>query len=104
MTTPFRVPLVPAQPQRLSLSMAGTIYQLTLKWCAPARCWVLDIADSASEPIVTGIPLVTGASLLEQYGYLGIGGALVPQTDHDANAVPTFDNLGDTGNLYFVTS
>lgn len=103
MSTAFEVPLVPAQPQRLSLSMAGIFYQLTIKWCAPAVCWILDIADSLGNPLVSGIPIITGADLLEQYAYLGIGGKLIAQTDHDTFAVPTFANLGDTGNLYFVT-
>jgi len=104
MSTPYKVPLTPGKPQRITVSLAGTLYELTVKWCAPASCWILDIATSTGEPVVSGIPLITGVNLLAQYAYLGIGGALVAQTDSDAGAVPTFDNLGDTGNLYFVTT
>jgi hypothetical protein len=48
--------------------------------------------------------LVTGADLLEQFGYLDLGGAFIVQTDHDIDAVPTFANLGTAGRLYFVAS
>ena len=88
--------------QKLSVSLNGTAYQVTLHWCAPSACWVADIADQGGDPIVSGIPLVTGSPLLEQYAYLGIPGDLFVQTDFDAYAVPTFDNLGKTSHLYFV--
>jgi hypothetical protein len=101
--TAFEVPLVPSKPQKVTVSLAGVPYQLTVRWCAPAAAWMLDIADANDNPILSGCLVVTGADLLEQYGYLGIGGKLIAQTDHDLFAVPTFDNLGDTGHLYFVT-
>jgi hypothetical protein len=103
MSTPYEVPLIPSQPQKLTISLAGVFYQLTVKWCQPAAAWILDIADALGNALVRGIPLITGTDLLAPYAYLGIGGHLVVQTDHDTLAVPTFDNLGDTGHLYFVT-
>lgn len=66
--------------------------------------WVLDIADSANNPLVQGIPLVTGCDLLQQFGHLGIGGALWVLTDGDPMAVPTYHNLGSLSHLYFVTT
>lgn len=99
----FEVPLSP-QPQRFSVPLAGLTYNLKVRWCATAACWMLDIADAEGNPIVQGIAIITGADLLEQYAYLGIGGQLIAQTDHNVDAVPTFDNLGDIGHLYFVTA
>ncbi|MNU03634.1 hypothetical protein D3C72_2477290 [compost metagenome] len=64
---------------------------------------MLDIATAARVPILTGIPVVTGLDLLAQYAYLGFGGMLIVQTDHDADAVPTLGNIGIAGRLYFVT-
>lgn len=86
----------------MSISLLSIIYRLTLKWNQNSQCWILDITDVNSIPILTGIPLVTGADLLEQFEYLGIGGQLIAQTDNNIDAVPTFDNLGSTGHLYFV--
>lgn len=77
--------------------------KLSVKWCKPAACWVADIADINGNPIVSGIPLVTGADLLEQFGYLRLGGQLLAQTDHDTDAVPTFTNLGKEGHMYFLS-
>jgi hypothetical protein len=67
-----------------------------------AGSWVLDIADDIGNPILSGIPLVTGANLLSQYGYLGFGGGLYVMTTSDPDAVPTFENLGDDGLLYWT--
>lgn len=102
--TAFLIPFVPGVPQRFTTTLGGTEYQLTAYWCRPSNCWVLDIADSGGTPILTGIPVVTGCNLLEQYAYLNFGGSLVAQTSNDAGAVPTFNNLGDQGNLFFVTT
>jgi len=102
MTTTYEVPLSP-QPQKMSISLGGVVYDILLKWNVPANCWMLDISDSNSNPIVTSIPLVTGADLLAQYGYLNFGGQLIATTDNDMAVVPTLTNLGDTSHLYFVT-
>ena len=99
--TAYEIPLS-ANPQTLSVNLAGAYYNLTVKWNAQNTSWVLDIADSNNNPLVQGIALVTGADLLEQYAYLGIGGQLQVQTDSDTFAVPTIDNLGTDSHLYFI--
>lgn len=103
MPTFYEIPLDP-RPQRFSIALAGTTYNLTVRYRnADEAGWTLDIADANKAAIVQGIPLVTGANLLAQYGHLGIGGRLWVQTTDDPDAVPTFDNLGDASKLYFVT-
>lgn len=98
----WEIPLSP-EPQRLAITLAGVAYVLTVRWRdADQGGWVLDIADGQSVPILAGVPLVTGADLLAQYAHLGFAGELIVQTDHDLDAVPTFENLGDTSHLYFV--
>ena len=101
--TAYLVPLQ-ANAQTFPISLAGTVYNLTIHWNAPSAAWILDIADAGKNPMVSGIPLVTGTDLLAQYAYLGFGGQLIAQTDNDTSAVPTYANLGQGGNLYFVTS
>jgi hypothetical protein len=98
----FEIPLTPGTPQLLRITIVNVVYNLSLKWCDPAQAWTLDILDVNSNPIVTGLQLVTGADLLEQLTYLVIGGQLVAQTDNQPYTVPTFQNLGVTGHLYFV--
>ena len=99
----FEIPLT-SEPQRFSVTLAGVVYQMKLRWHAKSDAWILDIADSEGAAIVQGIPLVTGVDILGQYGYLGIGGQLIAQTDFDPSAPPSATNLGTTGHLYFVTS
>jgi len=97
----YEVPLISA-PQTLSTTWAGVVYNLNIYWNWPSQTWIMDIADSANTPLLSGVPLVTGCDLLAQYKYLKIGGQLTVQTDHDRLAPPTFTNLGQTSHLYFI--
>lgn len=100
--TPLEIPLTPSA-QKFQIALGLLTYTLTLKWVdQPNGGWTLDIGDSDENPIVGGIPLITGADLLEQYKYVGIPGQLIVQTDHDINAVPTYENLGINSHLYFI--
>lgn len=101
--TAFEIPLL-STPQSLSISLAGTQYNLIVRWNDPAQVWVLDINDSNNNPIVNGIALTTGVDLLGQYKYLNFGGSLYLQTDYDTLADATFYNLGSTAHLYFVVT
>jgi hypothetical protein len=97
----YEIPLSP-RPQRMTLNLGGSIYQLRFGFANEAEGgWFMDIADSLGNPMVTGIPLVTGADLLAQYRYLGIPGRLWVTTDGAPNAVPTYANLGSAGHLFF---
>lgn len=89
--------------QKFSISLSGVTYNLTLVFNTMSDCWVLDIADINNVPLVCGIPLVTGHDLLEQFEYLGIGGGLLCLTDSTPEVVPTYDNLGTSGHLYYIT-
>lgn len=101
MASQSEIPLISA-PQRFQISLSGTQYQLRVKWCPPADCWTLDIADNSGAALVSGIPLVTGANLLEQYEYLGIPGELIVLSDDSMWNVPTYLNLGSIGHLYYI--
>lgn len=77
--------------------------KFNLQFNLVANCWVGNMSTDDGVPVISGIPLVTGADLLEQFGYLGLGGQMFAQTDHNADAVPTFEDLGTTGHYYFTT-
>lgn len=62
--------------------------------------WCLDISDTQGNPIACGLPLVTGADLLAQFAYLGIGASLYVVSDGNASDVPTFANLGTDAHVY----
>jgi hypothetical protein len=104
MSTIFEVPLQVGTPQTLTITLGGIQYELTLIYRnVNEGGWFLDIADQTGTPILQGIPLVTGVNLLEQYDYLEFGGQLWVQTSSDPDAVPTFENIGEDGLLYWVT-
>jgi hypothetical protein len=101
----YKIPLQPGVPQTFAATLDGVTYTLTLLYRNdPSGGWVLDIADANGNPILGGIPLVTGVNLLEQYAHLGFVGGLYVQTTSDPDAVPTFENLGSDALLYWVTT
>lgn len=98
----FEIPLS-AAPQKFTVQLNKITYSMTVRYLdVDQGGWVLDIADINDVPMVGGIPLVTGADLLAQYGYLDIGGQLFVQSDADPDSVPTFENLGSTSHLYWL--
>lgn len=100
--TVYEIPLTPT-PQSFGITLSQVDYRMTVKWAdAPGGGWIADIATVDGTPIINGIPLVTGANLLAGYEYLGFTGTLAVQTDHDTDAVPTFNNLGLTSHLFFI--
>lgn len=101
MSTAYEIP-TGSLNQSFSIDLNGTSYRLTFRWNTINASWILDIADSSGNALVSGIAIITGADLLEQYDYLGIGGNLLAQTDHNPDAVPTFENLGSTGHLFYI--
>lgn len=103
MTKTFEIPLS-AKSEVFSVTMGGADYTLRVNWCIPMGRWILDIlTGDASKEILTGLPLSPGVDLLKQYAHLGILGELVAQVDHDVNAAPSFENLGTTGHLFYIT-
>ena len=104
MATVFAIPVQVGTPQSFNIRLGGVQYNMTLKYrnCDQGG-WTLDITDMSGAQLLTGVPLVTGVDLLAQYPYLGFGGSLYVQTSSDPDAVPTFQNLGADGQIYWVT-
>jgi hypothetical protein len=102
----FQIPLIP-KSQKFTISLGGINYKLTLQWNSGSATWILGIYDKDQNPIVTGVPLVTGADLLEQLNYLRIGGSdqnkLIVANDDSSLVPPGYSDLGVNGKLYFVT-
>lgn len=92
-------------PQEFNINLNGRELIVICKWNdMPDGGWVVDLLDFiTNESIIAGIPLVSGADLLDQYEYLELGGGLVVFTDGDQNAVPTLENLGIESNVYYIT-
>lgn len=103
MATVYEIPTSP-KPQTFSITLSGVQYQCALRWNVTAACWLFDLRDSSGALIIGSVPVIPGVNLLEQFDYLELGGTLVAQVDYDAAAVPTFDNLGSTGHLYWIAT
>lgn len=106
MSSNYEIPLS-GDAEAFSIALNGTTYDLTFQWRnADQGGWIMDIADSSGGAIVSGIPLVTGANLLEQYGYLGIAGgaALYIANSAGGDSAPAFSNLGSDTHLVLAVS
>lgn len=102
--TTIEVPLTP-EPQVFSIQLGSQTYRINLYWNSSLLGgWTIDVADTDNNPIVSGIPLVTGADLFAQYGYLGFEGELVAYTDSAPLTPPTYTNLGNQSHIYFTTN
>ncbi|ENS4778499.1 TPA: hypothetical protein PFT73_002138 [Klebsiella pneumoniae] len=66
-------------------------------------CWFLDLMDSTGSDLIKGIPLITGADLLAQYRFLGLGFSLYVVCDDPASENPTQFDLGINSHLYAKT-
>ena len=102
-TTVYEIPLTP-EAQSFTIAMAGVTYNMRLMFNNYNQTWVMDISDSNSNPLLMGLPLVTGVNLLLPYTDLGFGGSLTATTDHNPDQPPTYSNLGSTGHVYFTVT
>lgn len=101
MANVYEIPTT-SEPQTFAVSLSGVNYTLTLRWNTAAGLWFLDIATADGVAILSGVPLVTGADLLEQYAYLNLGGKMFCATDNNPDMPPAFATLGDSSHLYWI--
>lgn len=93
------IPLT-ADNQQFSIILAGTTWRISITW--RDLYWILDLQNDG-EPVISGIPLVTGADLLAQYGYMGLGFKLVVVCDDSTQDYPTKTDLGGRSHLLVST-
>ncbi len=102
--TSYEIPLA-GMPETFAIPLNGTTYRLTVQYRdAELGGWFLDIADATGSPIVSGIALVTGANLLDQYCQETIAGgaALYVINVAGGDDAPAFGNLGTDTRLVMV--
>lgn len=102
----YLIPLK-SKSQKFNIILAGAAYNMVLTWrntpvAIQPPGWFLDIYDVDSNPKILGVPLVTGANLLEQDVYLQLGFQLYVQSDGEPDTNPTYDSLGVSCQLYAV--
>jgi hypothetical protein len=97
------------RPQRFTIALGEPTWLLRFQFRVNAGSpfgnadgtWILDIAEVDGAMVAAGIPLITGANLLEQYDYLGFEGELWAARE-GSDEPPTYFGLGITSHLYWV--
>jgi hypothetical protein len=98
----FEFPLSPSA-QQMTVPIGARELTFRFAWSdSPAGGWFVDISSIDGTPLVRGLPLTAGENVLQQFNYLGIGGAIHVQTDVDPLVEPTYDNLGLNGRVFLV--
>lgn len=89
--------------QQMAITLSETEYTIRFFWCAsPEGGWTIDIVSIDNVPLVQGLPLTAGESVVQQLEYLGIVGEIRVATDDDELVEPTFSNLGSNGRVYYI--
>jgi|SRR5271165_2571107 len=103
--TQFLIPL-DNTPETFGITLGNIDYTITTQYNASDDGgWVMSIANATTGTVLaSNIPLITGGDCLAGLEYLGIEGVMIVSTDGDNAAVPTFDDLGVSSNLYFFSS
>lgn len=94
------IPLT-ADNQEFSINLAGTTYRISIIW--RDLYWIMNLQNDRAEPVISGIPLVTGADLLAQYAYMNLGFKLVVVCDDSVQDYPTKTDLGGRSHLLVFT-
>lgn len=86
--------------QTTKVTIDGIIYNVNVIWRQDT--YILDLYDVNNNPVVTGIPLITGADLMGQLKYLSIPGYWVIANADGSDTPPTYNNLGVSSFLLFI--
>lgn len=98
----FILPFTTA-PQTFNCTLSGIELKFTNKWNEIAGLWYVDIARAnTGEPLVSGLPLVTGCDLLAPFRHLGLDGHIFCHSDGEVDSPPTLENLGVDCKVYFT--
>ncbi len=87
------IPLT-ADNQQFSIVLGGVTWQISIIW--RDLYWIMDLQNDRGEPVISGIPLVTGADLLAQYACMGLGFKLVVVCDDNTQDYPSKTDMGGT--------
>jgi hypothetical protein len=106
MATNVEIPTEWGHPFSVRVTLLDVTYTRHFRWNTIALAWTVDVYDETDrQPILLGVPLVTGCDLLEQFAYLPLGARTIwtvmtvgPGLPPDE--VPTFQNLGLDGHLF----
>ena len=95
----YEIP-IDSKNQTFNIRLGGIKYRMVIRWNAEKDGgWFLDIYTVDKSALITGLPLVTGANLLEQYKHV-IPGALFLLSP--ATLLPPGKNtLGNDIKLYY---
>ena len=102
MSTTYEIPLQP-NAEVFDITLGAVDYVISTQWNSIGSYWVISLSLIDGTPVLSGVPLRPGVDLLAQYPYLNITGSLYAQVDNDTDTIPSYDGLGTTGHLYYVT-
>lgn len=98
----YRLPINNSVQQVFDVDLGDKSYTLRFQYNKQAGAWFLDVSEQDGAALVQGLPLVSGANILDQYLYKGFGGVLVLYTDGEPDHMPNLNELGEWTSVYYV--
>ena len=100
----IQLPLAANPASRVTVDTGSGVFVFATYWLPIKRVWMMDILDSSSNLLLSGIALLPGIdNLLKGHGELFKG--LVMQVQCvKGTANNTFDSLGNTAQVLWLTS
>lgn len=96
----IEIPLNSSPEQLFSITLGGNTYDLRVKLNSRLAQWAVSFAQNGTD-IITGIPLVGGIDILNQYN-IAIENMYIVNLDNP-NLDPNVDNLGTVSKLFILT-
>ena len=98
---------IPVTPENHKFSFKTTldsvVYSFEFYWVDRANGWFMDVSSEDETPIVTGIKIVCGSSILEQYKHLDIPkGTLIARNNVSPLKDPERWDFGTDVILYYL--
>lgn len=86
-------------------TLEGLVYSFRMQWNQRFNRWVMSLSDGNDQPLIQGVPVLSGPIVLEQYVTEGLPpGAILFLDTSGENIDPGRDDLGDRVRMFYITS
>lgn len=104
MATLFQVPLQSNLPwYQFQITLSGNLYTLTMRFNTRTNRWILDIGDSANNPLVVGLPILIQQNVNGQYVVTGLPNGFFYSLDNSGKGQqPTLNSFQIDHTLYYL--
>lgn len=88
---------------KFKISLSSVIYTLRFRYNTRMQRYIIDIGDSANNPIIVGLPLLINRDVNGQYVLTGLPvGTLFATDDTNLDTQPSRNSFGNDHTLFYA--